>query len=97
MSVVYTEQEVADQLKTSKQTVRRLIESGKLKASNIGAGKHRIYRIREEDLIAFLSPSPTAISPTATATPQPPSTPLMPPRPRRRQSSTAQVGQALVW
>lgn len=45
-----TVQDVADFLKVSEKTVINLVHSGKLRASRVA----RYYRIRREDLDAFL-------------------------------------------
>lgn len=50
MEVVYTVNQIADNLKLSPLTVRRYINSGKLGASKIG----KEYRIRESDLTKLL-------------------------------------------
>jgi len=46
-----TPAEVADNLRVSAMTVYRLIKSGELRAARIG----KSYRIREEDVDAYLS------------------------------------------
>lgn len=51
---VLTVAEVAARLKIKPKTVRKLIRSGQLKASNIGSKKGPLYAIREAFLIAFL-------------------------------------------
>lgn len=43
--------EVADQLRVSTMTVYRLIKSGELRAMRVG----KSYRLREEDIDAYLS------------------------------------------
>ena len=43
--------EVADQLRVSTMTVYRLIKSGELRAARVG----KSYRLREEDVDAYLS------------------------------------------
>jgi len=43
--------EVADQLRVSTMTVYRLIKSGELRAARVG----KSYRLREEDIDAYLS------------------------------------------
>ena len=48
---VYTVGEVAKILKVQNRTVRDYIIAGKLKAKKLG----RAYRVREEDLKAFLN------------------------------------------
>jgi excisionase family DNA binding protein len=50
MNHVYTIEEVAKHLKVSTRTVREWLRSGKLKGLKAG----RLWRIREEDLQAFL-------------------------------------------
>ncbi len=45
--------EVAAELRISKQTVSRLIMSGRLKAENVGAGTAKHYRIRRSWLDTF--------------------------------------------
>jgi excisionase family DNA binding protein len=51
MNGVMTPQEVADRLKLNKDTVLRLIRSGKLPAVKIGS---KTYRITEDALAAFM-------------------------------------------
>lgn len=51
---VLTVAEVAERLKIKPKTVRKLIRSGQLKASNIGSAKRPRYAIREAFLLAFL-------------------------------------------
>jgi excisionase family DNA binding protein len=51
MNGVMTPQEVADRLKLNKDTVLRLIRSGKLPAAKIGS---KTYRITEDALAAFM-------------------------------------------
>ena len=46
-----TVSEVADQLRVSTMTVYRLIKSGELRAARVG----KSYRLREEDIDAYLS------------------------------------------
>jgi len=46
-----TVSEVADQLRVSTMTVYRLIKSGELRAARVG----KSYRLREEDVDAYLS------------------------------------------
>jgi excisionase family DNA binding protein len=48
---VYTVEDVAKILKVQNRTIRDYIRSGKLKALKLG----RAYRVKEEDLKAFLS------------------------------------------
>jgi len=52
----YTPEEVAGILKVNPKTVLRWIREGKLKAVKAG----RLWRVREEDLEAFLSPEEEA-------------------------------------
>jgi len=49
--IVYTVEDVAKILKVQNRTVRDYIRGGKLKAVKLG----RAYRVREEDLKAFLN------------------------------------------
>jgi excisionase family DNA binding protein len=51
--MIYTIEEVAQVLKVSVATVRRLIRSGRLEASLVG----KQYRVSQEDLDKFLSRS----------------------------------------
>jgi excisionase family DNA binding protein len=46
-----TVQEVADQLRVSTMTVYRLIKGGELRAMRVG----KSYRLREEDIDAYLA------------------------------------------
>lgn len=48
-----TTEEAAEYLQVTVDTVRRYIREGRLRASRLG----REYRIRQEDLDAFLDPS----------------------------------------
>ena len=48
-----TETEVAQMVKVSKKTIRRLIQAGKLPAANWGTGKRSNYRIHVDDVAAF--------------------------------------------
>ena len=45
-----TEKEAADLAKVSKWTIRRLIEAGRLRASNYGSARRKVYRIHPDDL-----------------------------------------------
>jgi excisionase family DNA binding protein len=45
--------EAAEYLSASVCHVRRLCETGKLPAKNIGAGKSKVWRIHPDDLDAF--------------------------------------------
>lgn len=56
--------EVAAEARISKQTVSRLIISGKLKAENVGAGTTKHYRIRRSWLDAFHAGPPPAQHPS---------------------------------
>lgn len=47
----YTVKEVADMLRVDPRTIRKAIDTGKLKASMVG----REYRIAEKDLEKYLS------------------------------------------
>ena len=49
-----TPKDIAAQLSISTTAVRALIDKGQLKASNVGTGRNKIYRVNEEDLAAFL-------------------------------------------
>ncbi|HHY99094.1 MAG TPA: helix-turn-helix domain-containing protein [Firmicutes bacterium] len=51
MEALLTTQEVANILKVTVRTVYSLLESGELQGVKIG----RVWRVREEDLQAFLS------------------------------------------
>lgn len=51
MEALLTTQEVADLLKVTVRTVYNLLESGELQGVKVG----RVWRVREEDLEAFLS------------------------------------------
>ena len=58
-----TEAEAAHTLRIDRRTLRRLIESGRLRALNVGTGRRRHYRIAEADLSEVSSaqpPSPQA-------------------------------------
>jgi excisionase family DNA binding protein len=50
MSRLLTTREVADHFRISPDTVRRRIESGELKAINIGSRNRPTYRIPEDSL-----------------------------------------------
>lgn len=49
-----TLKEISSQLNISTAAVRSLIDKGLLKASNVGAGKNKVYRVTKEDLADFL-------------------------------------------
>ena len=46
--------EVCDRLRVSRDTLTKLIKSGDLKASKVGPHFNSHYRIKEEDLDAYL-------------------------------------------
>ncbi len=46
--------EAAEEMSTTKQTVRALVRTGRLKACNISKGQNPRYRIRRDDLHRFL-------------------------------------------
>ena len=46
--------QVAEELETRPEWVRRMIRSGEIKASNIGKGTRPVYRIRKTTLDAFI-------------------------------------------
>lgn len=46
--------DVAERLQTSRRTVYRLVESGKLEAVNVGVGGKRILRIIPDSVDEFL-------------------------------------------
>lgn len=50
--VFLTEEQAAQVAGVDKQTIRRLIEKGRLKATDFGTGKRQFYRIAPEDLMA---------------------------------------------
>jgi excisionase family DNA binding protein len=52
-----TVKEVAERLKVNPETVRRLINAGRLKAVIFGSEKRKSYRIDERELDAFISGS----------------------------------------
>jgi excisionase family DNA binding protein len=51
-SALLTEEQAADRLQVSRQTVRRLIEAGRLDAQDVGIGRHK-YRIPADSLITI--------------------------------------------
>jgi excisionase family DNA binding protein len=53
--ILYTLEEVSEILKIEVQTARKLIDSGLLKAKNIGTGERNIYRVSLEDLQEFIN------------------------------------------
>src|SRR3954462_12944356 len=53
-----TVDEAAGELKCSRDTVTRLIESGRLPAKDLGHGKHHNYRVRRQDLELLNVPVP---------------------------------------
>lgn len=57
LSTLYTVNEVADVMRVSRMTVYRLIRGNRLKAVRVG----RNYRVREEDLQAYLSRSSSEV------------------------------------
>ena len=56
-----TVDEVAVELKCSRDTITRLIEAGRLPAKNVGQGKHAAYRVRRGDLDALTVPPPAKV------------------------------------
>ena len=54
-----TPDEVAEKLKLSVYTIRRMIHDGRIPASRMGTGTHARLRIAEADLNAFLDSSKT--------------------------------------
>jgi excisionase family DNA binding protein len=53
-----TVDEVAGELKCSRDTVTRLVDAGRLPAKNVGHGKHAAYRVRRGDLASLDVPAP---------------------------------------
>jgi excisionase family DNA binding protein len=49
-----TPKEIAAKLSISTTAVRALIDKGLLRASNVGTGRNKVYRVSEDDLVAFL-------------------------------------------
>jgi len=49
--------EVAGILRVSRSNVRKFISEGRLVASNMGIGSHKIWRIRREELNRFITQS----------------------------------------
>lgn len=66
----YTPQEAAELLSTHKQTILRLINSGDLKAVNIGAGSKPYYRIPKISIQEFLSRNKTYEQPRTSVNPE---------------------------
>ena len=58
-----TPDEVAEKLKLSVYTIRRMIHDGRIPASRMGTGTHARLRIAEADLNAFLDSSKTPPEP----------------------------------
>ena len=58
-----TPDEVAEKLKLSVYTIRRMIHDGRIPASRMGTGTHARLRIAEADLNAFLDSSKTPTEP----------------------------------
>lgn len=52
-----TEEQAAEYAGVSRKTIRRLIESGRLEASDYGTGKRRHYRIHP-DALTHIKPVP---------------------------------------
>ena len=76
------EKQAADVAGVSPKTIRRLIETGRLKASDFGTGRHHNYRIHPDDLALVERGTPIPSEPPM----------LMPPdrsNRRRRQVSSA--------
>ena len=46
--------DISKRLKLSTSTIRALIDKRLLKASDVGTGRNRCYRVSEEDLAEFL-------------------------------------------
>jgi excisionase family DNA binding protein len=75
--VFLTEEQAAKEVQVDRRTIRRLIDSGRLKATDFGSGGRRLYRIDIADLKAIANPGhndKTAM-------------PLQPTRSRRRARS----------
>jgi excisionase family DNA binding protein len=62
---IYTTDEAADLLRTSKRTVQRLIREGKLGANRVGHG----YRILDKHIQAFFAQQETPSPPLRTVRP----------------------------
>ncbi|NJO85104.1 MAG: helix-turn-helix domain-containing protein [Blastochloris sp.] len=60
MAQLYTVRDAAEYLKVSEQTVLKYIKQNELKATKLGK---RAYRIREEDLDAFVRAQTERTSP----------------------------------
>ena len=58
-----TPDEVAEKLKLSVYTIRRMIHDGRIPASRMGTGTHARLRIDEADLKAFIDGSKTPPKP----------------------------------
>ena len=78
--MLLTETQAAAEAQVDKRTIRRLIQSGRLKAIDVGCGGRRHYRIDPDDLRRIQS----AVKAAAPLTP-----PLPALRHRRRRASSA--------
>ena len=60
--------DVAASLNTSVHTARRLCESGKLRAKDMGTGKHHVWRVHPDHLETFMrTPTPIQDQPATPA------------------------------
>jgi len=54
--MLLTEKQAAQQLQIDRRTLRKLIDSGRLKAINVGGGTRRHYRVHPDALGEITSP-----------------------------------------
>lgn len=54
--MMLTESQAAELIQVDKRTIRRLVQTGRLRAINIGCGSRVHYRIDPEDLRQILPP-----------------------------------------
>lgn len=76
------ESEAARELRIDRRTLRKLIQSGRLRAVDVGSGSRHIYRINPDDLREITAPFP----PAETSMPHP--------RPVHRRRSAAPASLA---
>ena len=61
--MLLTEKQAAAELQIDRRTLRRLIESGRLRAIDVGGGLRRHYRIAPAELVAIANAEATNVTP----------------------------------
>jgi excisionase family DNA binding protein len=57
--MLLTERQAADELQIDRRTLRKLIESGRLQAINVGGAHRKHYRVHPDALKAIVPDSPS--------------------------------------